>query len=71
MVLLHKELGTARSLSYLQFNFSGLWNLHTISLLVMLSRGPGGFHDYIKPMKYMDTGSTDQVGSHLRFRGKE
>ena len=39
----------------------GLWNLHTISVLVMLSRGPGGFHDYIKPMKYMDTGHTDQV----------
>lgn len=33
----------------------------------MLSRGPGGIQDYIKPIKYMETGSTDQVIDRLNL----
>jgi len=44
--------------------YLGVWNLHTFSLLIMLSRGPRDFQDYVKTVsKFIENsaGSIDQV----------
>ena len=48
------------------FFFEGMWNLHVIALLIMLSRGPRDVQDYVRAMGYNHhaCASVDHNGHH-------
>jgi hypothetical protein len=46
--------------------FSGLWNLHIVTLLVMLSRSTASGHDdYVRPVTYTCRSLSDNGGGHV------